>query len=240
MLLSTNPIAVAMPAVEEPPVVLDMATTVAAYGKVKTKAQRGETMPEGWMIDREGRPLTDPKRAEEGFLLPIGGYKGYGLALIVRPARRHAERRRDGQGRDRLQPRRRRRRPTPGRRSWRSTRPRSAIADDFSRRVDALVRDLRASRAHARRGPHLAAGRAEPRQAHRIRSATACRSRRDCAQSLDKVAVGPRHREARGLTRSTPEEGIMQLVRRVARRAARRRTAVARGGAGRIRPSPSA
>jgi len=63
--------------------VLDMATTVAAYGKVKAKAQRGEMMPEGWMIDREGRPLTDPKRADEGFLLPIGGYKGYGLALIV-------------------------------------------------------------------------------------------------------------------------------------------------------------
>ena len=83
MLLSTNPIAVAIPAGDEPPVVLDMATTVAAYGKVKAKAQRGETMPEGWMIDRQGRPLLDPKRADEGFLLPIGGYKGYGLALIV-------------------------------------------------------------------------------------------------------------------------------------------------------------
>lgn len=82
MLLSTNPIAAAIPTLEEPPVVLDMATTVAAYGKVKSKAQRGETMPEGWMIDRDGRPLTDPKRAEEGFLLPIGGYKGYGLALV--------------------------------------------------------------------------------------------------------------------------------------------------------------
>ncbi len=82
MLLSTNPIAVAMPAGEEPAIVLDMATTVAAYGKVKTKAQRGEMMPEGWMMDRQGRPLTDPKRANEGFLLPIGGYKGYGLALV--------------------------------------------------------------------------------------------------------------------------------------------------------------
>jgi hypothetical protein len=83
MLLSTNPIAVAIPAGEEPPVVLDMATTVAAYGKVKAKAQRGEQMPIGWMIDRLGQPLTDPKRADEGFLMPIGGYKGYGLALIV-------------------------------------------------------------------------------------------------------------------------------------------------------------
>jgi len=83
LLLSTNPIAAAIPAGEEPPIVLDMATTVTAYGKVKAKAQRGELMPEGWMIDRDGRPLTDPKRANEGFLLPIGGYKGYGLALVV-------------------------------------------------------------------------------------------------------------------------------------------------------------
>jgi L-2-hydroxycarboxylate dehydrogenase (NAD+) len=63
MLLSTNPIAVA--------------------GKVKAKAQRNEMMPEGWMIDRQGKPLLDPKKADEGFLLPIGGYKGYGLSLIV-------------------------------------------------------------------------------------------------------------------------------------------------------------
>ena len=83
MLLSTNPIAAAIPAGSEPPVVLDMATTVAAYGKVKAKAAKGESMPEGWMVDREGRPLTDPRRAAEGFLLPIGGYKGYGLAMVV-------------------------------------------------------------------------------------------------------------------------------------------------------------
>ena len=82
MLLSTNPIAVAIPSATNPPVILDMATTVAAYGKVKTAAQRGETMPEGWMIDRQGNPLTDPARAAEGFLLPIGGPKGYGLSLI--------------------------------------------------------------------------------------------------------------------------------------------------------------
>lgn len=82
MLLSTNPIAVALPSKDYPPIVLDMATTVAAYGKVKTAAQRGETMPEGWMIDRNGDPLTDPARASEGFLLPIGGPKGYGLSLV--------------------------------------------------------------------------------------------------------------------------------------------------------------
>jgi L-2-hydroxycarboxylate dehydrogenase (NAD+) len=82
MLLSTNPIAIAVPALEEPPLVLDMATTVAAYGKVKVAAQQGKTMPEGWMIDREGHPLVDPNRADDGFLLPIGGYKGAALALM--------------------------------------------------------------------------------------------------------------------------------------------------------------
>ena len=55
LLLSTNPIAFAIPAFEEPPIVLDIATSVTAYGKVKTKAQRGEPMPEGWMIDAFGR-----------------------------------------------------------------------------------------------------------------------------------------------------------------------------------------
>ncbi len=82
MLLSTNPIAVAVPSATNPPIVLDMATTVAAYGKVKTAAQRGEMMPEGWMIDRNGQPLTDPRKAADGFLLPIGGAKGYGLSLV--------------------------------------------------------------------------------------------------------------------------------------------------------------
>jgi len=87
LLLSTNPIAVAVPARNEPPIVLDMATSTAAYGKVKTAAQRGESMPEGWMIDKQGRPITDPKRAHEGMLLPLGGmeagYKGYGLSLVI-------------------------------------------------------------------------------------------------------------------------------------------------------------
>jgi L-2-hydroxycarboxylate dehydrogenase (NAD+) len=82
-LLSTNPVAVAVPAGDEPPIVLDMATTTVSYGRIKVAAARGETMPEGWMVDRQGQPLTDPARAAEGFLLPIGGYKGYGLNLVV-------------------------------------------------------------------------------------------------------------------------------------------------------------
>jgi len=82
-ILGTNPISVAIPAGNEPPIALDIATTVVAQGKVKLAAQKGESMPVGWMIDRKGQPLTDPKRAAEGFLLPIGTYKGYGLNVII-------------------------------------------------------------------------------------------------------------------------------------------------------------
>lgn len=83
LLLGTNPIAIAVPSGSEAPFVLDMATTTAAAGKIKVLAQRGEQMPEGWMVDREGNPLTDPTRQSEGLLLPIGGAKGYGLAMAI-------------------------------------------------------------------------------------------------------------------------------------------------------------
>ena len=82
VLLSTNPIAIAVPGSRHPSIVLDMATTNTALGKIRLKAQRNEPIPEGWMIDRQGKPLTDPKRASEGFLVPVGGPKGYGLALM--------------------------------------------------------------------------------------------------------------------------------------------------------------
>jgi len=83
LLLSTNPIAIAVPAGDHPIVLLDIATTVAAYGKVKVAAQKGESIPDTWMIDRNGLPITDPQKSSEGSLLPIGGYKGYGLAVMI-------------------------------------------------------------------------------------------------------------------------------------------------------------
>jgi LDH2 family malate/lactate/ureidoglycolate dehydrogenase len=83
LLLSTNPIAFAIPTGQEPPVVLDMATTNASYGKVKVAAQKGENLPVGWMVDKKGQALTDPKRIKDGFLLPIGDYKGYGLNFVI-------------------------------------------------------------------------------------------------------------------------------------------------------------
>ena len=83
LLLSTNPLAVAIPAGDGTPVVMDFATTVASMGKIRTVAQRGESMPKGWMVARDGTPLTDPARAPEGLLLPMGGYKGYALGLVI-------------------------------------------------------------------------------------------------------------------------------------------------------------
>src|SRR5437762_7380233 len=83
-LLGTNPLAIAVPAGEEAPVVLDIATTVVSYGTVKNYRLQGKSMQEGWMVStKDGGPLTDPNRSAEGLLLPIGGYKGAGLALVL-------------------------------------------------------------------------------------------------------------------------------------------------------------
>ena len=83
-LLGTNPVAIAIPAGEEAPIVLDIATSVVSYGTVKSHRLQGKPMPEGWMVNtKDGTPLTDPARSSEGVLLPIGGYKGSGLALVL-------------------------------------------------------------------------------------------------------------------------------------------------------------
>lgn len=82
-LLGTNPMAVAVPAGLEVPFQLDIATTVASHGTIKVAAQRGEQMPIGWVIDMDGEPITDPNKADEGFLMPIGGYKGAGLNFMI-------------------------------------------------------------------------------------------------------------------------------------------------------------
>lgn len=81
--LGTNPISLAIPAGEEEPFVLDMATSVAAMGKVTAARALGKAIPLGWAIDGSGNPTTDPGQAWEGSLLPLGGPKGYGLALVA-------------------------------------------------------------------------------------------------------------------------------------------------------------
>jgi LDH2 family malate/lactate/ureidoglycolate dehydrogenase len=83
LLLGTNPLAVAVPS-GDGPMVLDMATTIVSYGTVKKYTLRGLTMPEGWFVNaKTGAPITDPNKAAEGILLPVGGYKGSGLAIML-------------------------------------------------------------------------------------------------------------------------------------------------------------
>jgi LDH2 family malate/lactate/ureidoglycolate dehydrogenase len=83
-LLGTNPIAVAIPTSAEAPVVLDVATSVSSFGVIRKYALEGKPLPEGWVINpTDGTPVTDAKRAGEGVLLPIGGHKGSGLALVI-------------------------------------------------------------------------------------------------------------------------------------------------------------
>jgi LDH2 family malate/lactate/ureidoglycolate dehydrogenase len=83
-LLGTNPLAVGIPSGDGAPVLLDIATTVVSYGTVKSHVLQDKPLPEGWMVSTtDGSPLTDQRRSSEGLLLPIGGYKGSGLALVL-------------------------------------------------------------------------------------------------------------------------------------------------------------
>ena len=80
----TNPLSIAVPSGEGvPPVVLDMSSTMVARGKIRRAARLKEPIPEGWAFDAAGAPTTDPAAALKGTLMPIGGPKGYGLALMV-------------------------------------------------------------------------------------------------------------------------------------------------------------
>lgn len=88
--LGTNPISVACPCGEEPPFVLDIATTTAAFGKIQNHQRDGEPIPTTWALDKDGHPTTDPQAAIEAVkLLPFGGsaegagHKGYGLMVWV-------------------------------------------------------------------------------------------------------------------------------------------------------------
>jgi len=78
-----NPLAMGFPVKNGEPIVLDMALSVVARGKIMVALKRGERIPEGWALSKDGKPTTDPKEAYEGILLPIGGYKGLGLAIVM-------------------------------------------------------------------------------------------------------------------------------------------------------------
>lgn len=81
-LLGTNPIAIALPT-NGTPFLLDIATTATSHGTIKVHARDGRPLPNGWVVDKEGRPITDASRAGEGLLVPMGGYKGSGLTIAI-------------------------------------------------------------------------------------------------------------------------------------------------------------
>jgi len=81
--LGNSPVGFGVPNPDGPPFLLDMAISVAARAKIRKALSQGQKIPDTWATDRHGRPTTDPAAALDGFLLPIGGHKGYGLALVV-------------------------------------------------------------------------------------------------------------------------------------------------------------
>jgi LDH2 family malate/lactate/ureidoglycolate dehydrogenase len=82
-LLGTNPLAIAIPAGEEPPLVLDIATSIVSYGTIKNHKLLNRPLNDDWMIDpKTGEAVIDPQKTAEALLLPMAGYKGAGLALM--------------------------------------------------------------------------------------------------------------------------------------------------------------
>lgn len=79
----TNPMAFSAPQADGPPLLIDQASSATAYVNIRAAAERGETIPLGWAIDRDGQPTTDPKAALEGTLLAFGGSRGANIALMV-------------------------------------------------------------------------------------------------------------------------------------------------------------
>ena len=83
-IIGNNPLAYAIPAGDEPPLMLDMALSTVAAGKVDAATAAGKTIPDNWIADENGLPTTDPSLYPlRAFLLPMAGHKGYGLALMV-------------------------------------------------------------------------------------------------------------------------------------------------------------
>ncbi|MBT4093831.1 MAG: Ldh family oxidoreductase [Nitrospinaceae bacterium] len=82
-IIGTNPLVIALPSDEEEPLLLDFATTEIAFGNVMKARAKGESLPEGVALGPDGAPTTDPAEAAQGALTPFGGYKGYGLNLML-------------------------------------------------------------------------------------------------------------------------------------------------------------
>jgi LDH2 family malate/lactate/ureidoglycolate dehydrogenase len=82
--LGANPMAWALPVADRPPIFFDFATSAVAHGKLQVAADKGELVPEGWIIDKQGRPTRNPQdQFDDGAILPFGGHKGYALSVMI-------------------------------------------------------------------------------------------------------------------------------------------------------------
>ena len=82
-IFGTNPIAAAFPRASDAPLMIDLSLSEVARGKLMIAAKKGESIPLGWALDKDGKPTTDPKAGMEGTMLPAGGVKGAMLALVI-------------------------------------------------------------------------------------------------------------------------------------------------------------
>lgn len=82
-IVGNNPWSISVPSRLGHPITLDIANSVVARGKIRIAAQKGESIPLGWALDRDGNPTTDPLEAIKGIILPIGEHKGYGISLMI-------------------------------------------------------------------------------------------------------------------------------------------------------------
>ena len=82
-ILGTNPFSVAIPAGKHPPMILDVATSTVARGNILNAAKENRPIPDGWAMDKDGNPTNDPQLALQGSVLPFGGHKGSGIAIVI-------------------------------------------------------------------------------------------------------------------------------------------------------------
>lgn len=82
-MLGTNPFSVVIPNPGSDPIIIDMASSIVAKSKFKEYQQLGKRLPEGWALDSKGSPTTDPSEGIKGFILPMAGFKGYAISLMI-------------------------------------------------------------------------------------------------------------------------------------------------------------
>lgn len=82
-LLGTNPFSAVIPVSEDNPIIIDMAPSVVAKSKFKEYKENGKNLPDGWATDIDGNPTNDPDKAMQGLVLPMAGFKGYGIAMLI-------------------------------------------------------------------------------------------------------------------------------------------------------------